>query len=791
STYVGAFLYKVVPSIRGSLLGVSYTAIGYVTRFYLFTNSLRRMLVRLQRRNPEYEPFVIQLVNTAVSLICHWLAISTLLHVLVHNIYPSKPKEFNFFDTMYYICLCLINGPSNELIFDSTVARLVVISLILALFLTLPGEFSKLSQAYKTLRDKRDKLDFLVHQCTINEYEFGCAVTGHLTLNSVMGFLTMPEGRWRGGMYVKPFVLLLDNKPLESELEAFLKRQPWATRVHFYQYEDLNDHILEQVSRLCVHVYIVVDYNASLNDTVKNIQRHDERNLQLYRLFLRWNHHSHSPKPYIHTQVVLHESLVLARKVFPETQIVCLDDVFTSLFVHNTAAFGFSALVMLYGTILETSLMEKIYKAVVSIASEHRDYQESPIDQAISLFSLNRGKFLVWKFRDSKLEVYEDDLRTWAPYPRHIFIGAKLRLETCDPYLNLLPMTKNNSTGPDTTEPVSNNVNTKITSNLETTQKVHTTVKISEPPSVEPIQFISSHADTGYIDDKMDAISPLACKGHLVICDYLNQISRQVLPFIRQARVAHNQPELSVVLITDFPLNRAIRKRLKALGQLHIVHGTPHHLNNLQRANVVQAKAVVAFHWVDDTQPETPMTLDALCQQLRALNPRVPLVRFTSSAILRRRKEAIRNFHRDPKRWFLEYWGPLASGEGVYTDFGHLIPDMRYDILGSFLFPNAIPESSYWATLDLNETPFIWSTPVCSDAVSSQPPSITCEKMIQHLRLYNIVFVGMRRVLEHSPKKWVPSVVFNLPEQLLLFPKDQVILLVPRSLCLAEIEIEF
>ncbi|KAJ1949414.1 hypothetical protein IWQ62_006739, partial [Dispira parvispora] len=225
-------------------------------------------------------------------------------------------------------------------------------------------------------------------------------------------------------------------------------------------------------------------------------------------------------------------------------------------------------------------------------------------------------------------------------------------------------MAKHNSTGRDTTERGSDNVNTRITSNLETTPKLHTAVKMSELPPLVPVHYIFSGTGAGYIDDEMDVVSPLACKDHLVICDYLSQISRQVLPFIRQARVAHNNPQLQVVLITDFPPNRAIRKRLKALGQLHIVHGAPHHLNNLQRANVVQAKAVVAFHCVDDTQPGIPATLDALCQQLRALNPRVPLVRFTSSAILRRPEDIIKDFQRDPKRHFLEYWEPLASGEG-------------------------------------------------------------------------------------------------------------------------------
>ncbi|KAJ1956937.1 hypothetical protein IWQ62_005198, partial [Dispira parvispora] len=655
------------------------------------------MLARYQYRNPEYGPFAMQLINTAVSLICHWLAVSTLLHVLVYNIYPSKPKEFNFFDTMYYICLCLINGPSNELIFDSTVARLVVISLILALFLTLPGEFSKVSQAYKTLRDKRDKLELLVHQQMRNECEFQCIITGHLTLNSVMGFLIMPEGGYTDYSSVKPSMLLLNNKPLQPELEVFLKRQPWATRVRFYQYEELNDHVLEQLRQLACIVYTLADYNASLKDTVENIQRLDEQNIQLCRRFQQWSPLSYRPDRYICMQVVLHESLVLARKVCPETETVCLDDVFTSFFVHNTAAFGFSTLVMLYGTPLRYSLMVKIHNTMMSIASKDPDYWESSTGQAISLFSLNRGEFLYWKFRDSKLEIYEVDLRKWTQPPGTICLGAKFRLDgasktitlspelplvlnrgsptvrlpeiyfphfvlnpvlrelpknrvpivlsshikSCDSYVNLPPMTKNNSTDSDTTERGSDNVNTRITSNLETTPKLHTAVKISKPPSLEHLDNIPRYAGTGYVDDEMDAISPLACKGHLVICDYLCQISRQVLPFIRQARVAHNQPQLQVVLITDFPLNKAIRKRLKVLGHLYIVHGIPHHLNNLQRANVVQAKAVVAFHWVDDIQPEIPATLDALCLQLRALDPRVPLVRFTSSAILRRRKEAI------------------------------------------------------------------------------------------------------------------------------------------------------
>ncbi|KAJ1965908.1 hypothetical protein IWQ62_002548, partial [Dispira parvispora] len=164
SAFLGALLYAVVPDVRGTLLGVSYVAIGYVARFYMFTNSIRGIRTVLQNMKAEYEPFVTQLINSAVGLACHWLAVSTLLHVLVYNIYPSKPKNFNFFDTMYYICLCLINGPTENLIFDSTVARLVVITLVLAVFLSLPGEFFKLSRAHQTFLRNRDKLDLLVRR---------------------------------------------------------------------------------------------------------------------------------------------------------------------------------------------------------------------------------------------------------------------------------------------------------------------------------------------------------------------------------------------------------------------------------------------------------------------------------------------------------------------------------------------------------------------------------------------------------------------------------------------------
>ncbi|KAJ1967647.1 hypothetical protein IWQ62_001723, partial [Dispira parvispora] len=362
SAYLGGVLYLVLPSIRDSLLGVSYVAIGYVARFYLLTRSIQQVLARLQFTNPKYEPFAMQLITTAVGLACHWLAISTLLHVLVYNIYPSKPKEFNFFDTMYYICLCLINGPTEDLIFDSIVARLVVIALILAVFLTLPGEFSKLSQTYRTLSHKRDKLDILVNRLTIWQREFVFIITGHLTLNSVMAMLTLPRKFQREFASRTKHVLLLDSQPLEPELKAFLNCQPWANTVHFYQYQELDDHVLEQLCRLSNRVSILADYNASLKDTEENVRRQDERNLLLGRRFSQWNQNC---GPFVSfnvviMQVVLRESLEFASTVCPLTRVVCLDDVFTSLFVHSTAAFGFNTLSMLYGTTLSGNFMKEL-----------------------------------------------------------------------------------------------------------------------------------------------------------------------------------------------------------------------------------------------------------------------------------------------------------------------------------------------------------------------------------------------------------------------------------------------
>ncbi|KAJ1964332.1 hypothetical protein IWQ62_002964, partial [Dispira parvispora] len=854
SGYLGALLYTVIPSIRGSLLGVSYVAIGYVARFYLFTNSIRRMLARLQRMNPKYEPFFMQLINTSVALACHWLAVSTLLHVLVYNIYPSEPLEFNFFDTMYYICLCLINGPTDDLIFDSIVSRLVVICLILAVFLTVPDEFSKLSEAYQTLRRKRDKLDLLVHQYTMDQRLFAFIATGHLTSNSVMAMLTMPQKLF--ATFVSPTnpLLLLDNKPLEPELEAFLKCQPWATMVHFYQYQEMNDHVLGQVGRLSNRVYILADYNASLKDTVENVQRQDERNLQLGRRFSEWNQHHRPcvPADAVKIQVVLHESLELARKVSPQTPVVCFDDVFTSLFVHNTAAFGFSTLTMLFGTTLKEHFMKHFHKTVMTITSSSPDSWKDPLGHAISLFSLNQGSLFMPGFRDSNDEAYQDHLTKWAQSSSTVYLGAKLRLgpaNTADtvsssfpvnfihssrkispdklfthfvlnpvhpelrqsriPLLlsshvrsnfqnfSLLPMARKGSTDTGFTDKLSDSDKSTVAPNSETTQMLHTTMEIPEPSSEKTIESSPEPVGMGYADDDIDMINPLPCNGHLVICDYLGQISRQVMPFIRQARVAHNQPQLPVVLITDLSLKSALRKRLRALGQVYIVRGIPHHLINLQRANVVQARAIVAFHWVDDTHPEIPVTLHALSHQVRTLNPRAPLIRFTSSAIFRRWEKAIENFRHNPKERFLEYWGPLTAGEGIYMDLGYYLihNSSTYHNLNTFLFPRSIPGTSFWATLDLDKSPFIWSTlassgsSACSDVRSSPTHTITYVKLNQRLQTHDITVVGLRRMLEHSPQKWVPSVAFMPPDGLLLYPDDQVILLVPRSLCLTELEI--
>ncbi|KAJ1968469.1 hypothetical protein IWQ62_001230 [Dispira parvispora] len=861
SAFLGALLYAVVPGIRGTLLGVSYVALGYVSRFYLFTHSIRQMLVRLQRMKPEYESFVMQLINTTVGLVCHWLSVSTLLHLLVYNIYKSEELTFNFFDTMYYICLCLINGPSNELIFDSTVARLVVIMLILALFLTLPGEFLKLSQAYQTLRRKRDKLDLLVHQFKIDRTGFACIVTGHLTLNSVMAMLSMP--RSLPPVYMSPIhpVLLLDSQPLEPDLESFLKCQPWATIAHFCQYQVMSDLVLEQVGKLSDIVYILADYNVSLKDTVENVQRQDQRNIQLGRRFSQWNQRyrpSATPESVV-MQVVLHESLELAREVCPQAEIVCLDDVFTSLFAHSTAAFGFGTLAMLCGTNLDELFMKKFYETVMSITSRNRNAWNGSIGQVISLFSLNVASFIMPEYRDMKGEGFQGYLRRCPPstvvrylgnrmhlgpmsitstvtaalpvratrrsqrISRYVFFphfvlnpvlpelrqsGVVLLLHTCDRsslhHFNLLPMAKKTSTDSASMVPISDNGPLTGIPNSVATQETTETARLSrkitelpESPVEKYIESLYQPMGMGYIDGEKDKISALPCKGHLVICDYLNQISRQVLPFIRQARVIHNQPQLRVVLITDCPLNKALRKQLKGLGQLDIVRGTPHHANSLRKANVAQARAVVAFHWVNDTQPEVPVTLDALSRRLREMNPRTPLIRFTSSFIFRQLDEALEDFNKDPKRRFPEYWGTLASGEGIYMDLGYYLLDnmFTYERLNTVLFPCEMPDSSYWVTLDLDQPPFNWSTSVSSDSsvmynVMSLPThAITCEKLVQKLQPYNIVFVGLRRMLEHSPRKWVSSVAFAPPDQLLLFANDQVILLVPRSLYLADLQI--
>ncbi|KAJ1952269.1 hypothetical protein IWQ62_006261 [Dispira parvispora] len=377
---------------------------------------------------------------------------------------------------------------------------------------------------------------------------------------------------------------------------------------------------------------------------------------------------------------------------------------------------------------------------------------------------------------------------------------------TCEPdagILNLLSMARGTSSDSTSMERAGDDSHTVVIPDAEEVQatteansELCSTFDISQLSLEMPIESIYQSTGMDYTGSEKGKISALSCSGHLVICDYLNQISRQVLPFIRRARVIHNQPQLRVVLITNCPLNKALRKQLKGLGKLDIVRGTPHHANSLHRANVAQALAVVAFHWVDDTLPEVPVAIDDLSRRLREMDPRIPLIRFTSSFIFRCLKPTLEKFHKNPKRRFLEYWGALGSGEGIYMDLGYYLmcTVTNHDSINTILFPLAIPGSSYWTTLNLDQPPFTWSTSgsigssVYDDAKLTPTRSVTWEKLTQLLHEKNIVLVGLRRVF--LSQKSVPIVAFIPPGSLPLYPKDQVILLVPRSSPLETLQIE-
>ncbi|KAJ1929140.1 hypothetical protein IWQ60_001451 [Tieghemiomyces parasiticus] len=348
SVYVGTLLYYEFPSFRTEFMGVSYAAIGYVFRFYLLALAAKEALERVQQRTGWFDPPNQQLLSTVITLLAYWTGASATLQVLIYNIYGDPTPQFNFPDSMYFTLLCLINGPSDNLVPDNYAARVIVVLLILAVFLALPGEIDSITTAYRQRARQERPVKPAAESPAANAY-----ICGYLTVTSVYSTLRLimegvgkpddpgtVDGQRKPGSGIMPRITVVSETPLSDDLRQLLAQKEYRSTVNFVLRSSFDFVLLRELGlRDRDAFYVVTDYDtetppeecdalciAQALRIHKFMVLEDVGNVDLY------------------VQVLLHESLYPLRNLL-FCQVICLDDMLVNLLANNSAAPGYANLI--------------------------------------------------------------------------------------------------------------------------------------------------------------------------------------------------------------------------------------------------------------------------------------------------------------------------------------------------------------------------------------------------------------------------------------------------------------
>ncbi|KAJ1977731.1 hypothetical protein H4R35_002184, partial [Dimargaris xerosporica] len=202
---VGLIIYYAVPPLRKTYMGVHALALVHILRLYLLSTSLQLRFCKIQRMTWLLKPVASQLTITSFS---------ALLHILMHIIYSPVLPNFSFLDAMYYVCLTMLNGPSDDIIADTPVTRTVVVVIIGLVFIALPSEIAKLVKAYGS-RPPVAHDEALNHLCNDNVF-----VIGHLTANNVLPLLYNLEHNYRRKQMT---VYIMDDQPTNPAIKHAVK----------------------------------------------------------------------------------------------------------------------------------------------------------------------------------------------------------------------------------------------------------------------------------------------------------------------------------------------------------------------------------------------------------------------------------------------------------------------------------------------------------------------------------------------------------------------------------------
>ncbi|RKP39914.1 hypothetical protein BJ085DRAFT_40092 [Dimargaris cristalligena] len=657
SVIIGTVLYFVLPVASSQYLGVSYASTLYFLRFVLLAAALERLVGQYHAAFRLVDDAYNQVIQTMTRLFCYWMAISSLLQTVVYFVmHADENLNFSFGDTMYYVILCLINGPTDSIIEDNPASRVLVCLLIIGIFVVIPLEFQKISDVFQ----KRSQQERPVKH-TSEKNVTDIFVCGYLTLTSVQAILNSIDES-TSLRNVKKQVTFIDHQALPEEVMKLITSREYRHYVAFIKRVSFDYSFLLELNIQDLDIFLVItDYDSTIHSAEYMDSYCVSKTMRICQ-FLWLQNMNNS----VRTQVILRSSMKYLRK-FSNCQVICLDDSIVNMLASNCVAPGMATL--LYQLVRDN--FSSVATTFISLVFNNCNLKEI----RLSLFP---AKIDPSYQSYSSESIFYDFLHYGTSYKSIVGVS-----DTQPP-----PPTQ------DDPDRKLNYFQYKLAS--------HKFKELFQDTSV----YVNVEAFDGDSSSKSNSKTPAAFFGpsyigefsnplptitdHLIVWDFQTEFERVSIPLLKRLRGLAGE-STEILYLNGASLPADVLDTISQIPKVQLIPTSLDSANNLSQISIKTARSVILLHRIHEERSEILKDSSVYMAEnyIRSRRPYIPIIKRYPCNVVGTKKSIVRQFAKNYFEWVYNTWRPIIAGDAVFTDIFYYLMNSPQHIgnISQLLFP--------------------------------------------------------------------------------------------------------
>ncbi|KAJ1991036.1 hypothetical protein H4R33_001518 [Dimargaris cristalligena] len=732
SVIIGTVLYFVLPVASSQYLGVSYASTLYFLRFVLLAAALERLVGQYHAAFRLVDDAYNQVIQTMTRLFCYWMAISSLLQTVVYFVmHADENLNFSFGDTMYYVILCLINGPTDSIIEDNPASRVLVCLLIIGIFVVIPLEFQKISDVFQ----KRSQQERPVKH-TSEKNVTDIFVCGYLTLTSVQAILNSIDES-TSLRNVKKQVTFIDHQALPEEVMKLITSREYRHYVAFIKRVSFDYSFLLELNIQDLDIFLVItDYDSTIHSAEYMDSYCVSKTMRICQ-FLWLQNMNNS----VRTQVILRSSMKYLRK-FSNCQVICLDDSIVNMLASNCVAPGMATL--LYQLVRDN--FSSVATTFISLVFNNCNLKEirlslfpAKIDPSYQSYSsesifydfLHYGtsyKSIVGVSDtqpppptqddpDRKLNYFQYKLASHVNQAKEggsVILLERHKRGTATNDVGRDPETGGTRGARPHISKRNRNANILKTRALNDLNWGTLIFRCAWEPLLKKFKelfqdtsvYVNVEAFDGDSSSKSNSKTPAAFFGpsyigefsnplptitdHLIVWDFQTEFERVSIPLLKRLRGLAGE-STEILYLNGASLPADVLDTISQIPKVQLIPTSLDSANNLSQISIKTARSVILLHRIHEERSEILKDSSVYMAEnyIRSRRPYIPIIKRYPCNVVGTKKSIVRQFAKNYFEWVYNTWRPIIAGDAVFTDIFYYLMNSPQHIgnISQLLFP--------------------------------------------------------------------------------------------------------